>query len=130
MSFKATLVVQDEEFNVRRFDWEVSQRTDALNRPDAIVQGGQLRVELDSRPSDLLHFWALDDTKQFSGELQVLEATGGSVRKTIEFKDAYCVGLSKRFDGSGSTQSMIMTLTLSADKLVCGEMTIHNEWPR
>jgi hypothetical protein len=130
MSFKATLAVQGEEFNVRRFDWEVSQRTDALNRPDATVQGGQLRVELDSRPSDLLHFWALDDTKQFSGELRVTEATGDSVRKTIEFKDAYCVGLSKRFDGSGSTQSMIMTLSLSADKLVCGEMTIHNDWPR
>lgn len=130
MSFKATLAVQGEEFNVRRFDWEVSQRTDALNRPDATVQGGQLRVELDSRPSDLLHFWALDDTKQFSGELRVIEATEDSVRKTIEFKDAYCVGLSKRFDGSGSTQSMIMTLSLSADKLVCGEMTIHNEWPR
>lgn len=130
MSFKATLVVQGEEFNVRRFNWEVSQRTDALNRPEAVVQGGQLRIELDSRPSDLLHFWALDDTKQFSGEVLVLEAAGGSVRKTIEFTDAYCVGLSKRFDGSGSTQSMIMTLSLSADKLVCGEMTIHNEWPR
>lgn len=130
MSFEAKLVVQSEEFNVRRFDWQVSQRTDAINRPDAIVQGGQLRIELDSRPSDLLHFWALDDTKQFSGELQVLDATSGSVRKTIEFADAYCVGLSKRFDGSGSTQGMIMTLSLSADKLTCGEMTINNAWPR
>ena len=130
MSFEAKLVVQGEEFNVRRFDWQVSQRTDAINRPDAIVQGGQLRIELDSRPSDLLHFWALDDTKQFSGELQVLDATSGSVRKTIEFADAYCVGLSKRFDGSGSTQGMIMTLSLSADKLTCGEMTINNAWPR
>lgn len=130
MSFEAKLVVQGEKFNVRRFDWQVSQRTDAINRPDAIVQGGQLRIELDSRPSDLLHFWALDDTKQFSGELQVLDATSGSVRKTIEFADAYCVGLSKRFDGSGSTQGMIMTLSLSADKLTCGEMTINNAWPR
>ena len=130
MSFTTTLLVQGEEFNVRRFNWEITQRTDAINRPDAVVQGGQLRIELDSVPSDLLHFWALDDTKQFGGQLQVLESDSRSVRKTIEFVDAYCVGLSKRFDGSGSTQSMIMTLSLSADKLVCGEMTIHNKWPR
>jgi len=129
MSFTATLVVQGEEFNVRRFNWEVSQRTDATNRPEALVQGGQLRIELDSVPSDLLHFWALDDTKQFDGQLQVLESDSRSVRKTIEFGAAYCVGLSKRFDGSGSTQSMIMTLSLSADKLVCGEMTVLNKWP-
>lgn len=129
MSFVATLLVQGEDFNVRRFSWEVSQNTDAINRPDALVRGGQLHIELDSEPSDMLHFWALDDTKQFSGELQVMESDSSTVRKTIEFTDAYCIGLSKRFDGSGSAQSMTMTLTLSADKLVCGEMTIHNEWP-
>lgn len=130
MSFTATLVVQGESFNVRRFSWEVSQGTDAINRPDALVRGGQLSIELDSEPSDLLHFWALDDTKQFGGKLQVLESDSRAVRKTIEFVDAYCTGLSKHFDGSGSTQSMTMTLSLSADKLLCGEMTIHNDWPR
>lgn len=129
MSFTATLVVQGESFNVRRFSWGVSQNIDVLNRPDAQVQGGQLQIELDSQPSDLLHFWALDDTKRFAGQLQVLEANSRAVRKTIDFADAYCTGLSKNFDGSGNTQSMTMTLNLSANKLTSGEVTIDNKWP-
>lgn len=129
MSFEAILTVQGEPFNVRRFSWGVRQTTDAINRPDAHVQGGQLQIELDSQPSDLLHFWTLDDTKKLGGTLQIFESDSRSVRKTIEFKDAYCVGLSKQFDGSGTTNGMIMTLSLSADQLICGETTIRNDWP-
>ncbi len=129
MSFEAELIVQDEVFTVRRFNWAISQNTDALNRPDALVQGGQLHVELDSQPNDTLHFWALDNTKQFAGKLNVFESGSKVVRKKIKFSGAYCVGLSKRFDGSGSDKSMVMTLSISADKLVCGEMTIQNDWP-
>jgi hypothetical protein len=129
MSFEATLLVQGESFNVRRFSWGLHQRTDAINRPEAHVQGGKLQIELDSQPSDLLHFWALDDNKKLGGTLQIFESDSRSVRKTIEFKNAYCTGLAKRFDGSGSTADMIMTLTLSADQLICGEMTIQNNWP-
>lgn len=129
MSFEARLIVQGESFNVRQFSWGVRQHTDAINRPDAHVQGGELQVELDSQPSDLLQSWALDDTKKLGGTLQVFESDSRAVRKTIEFVDAYCVGLSKDFDGSGSSNGMVMTLSLSADQLVCGEMTIRNEWP-
>jgi hypothetical protein len=74
MSFEAVLIVQGEDFNVRRFSWGVRQNTDAVNRPDAHVQGGQLQIELDSQPSDLLHFWALDDTKS----LRMLTASGSA----------------------------------------------------
>jgi hypothetical protein len=129
MSFKAELVVQGETYVVRRFNWGISQNTDTLSRPDARVQGGQLQVELDSQPDDMLHFWALDHNKKIKGELLIMEADSRAVRKTIKFEDAYCVGLRKQFDGSGSTQSMTMTLDLSAKKLTCGQVTIDNEWP-
>ena len=129
MSFEAKLVVQGEEFKVLRFSWGVRQNTDAINRPDAHVQGGQLLVELDSQPSDLLQFWALDNTKRLGGKLLISKDDSNAVRKTIEFMDAYCVGLSKQFDSYGSASGMVMTLSLSADKLVCGQMTLHNDWP-
>ncbi len=131
MSFKATITVFGEiPFNVRRFKWEVSQNTDVINRPDAYVQGGQLEVELDSRPSDVVQVWALDDTKKLDVTLKVYKGDdSNSVRKLIEFKDAYCVGLNKEFDCTGNKTSMIMTLKLSADKLIYGEMIINNEWP-
>ena len=129
MSFEATLIIQGKSFNVRQFSWGVRQNTDAINRPDAYVQGGELQVELDSQPSDLLHFWALDDTKKLGGTLQLFESDSRSVRKSIEFKDAHCVGLNKRFDGSGTANGMTMNLSISADQLICGEMTIHNDWP-
>ncbi len=130
MSFSAAFIVNGKSYVVRRFSWGVQQQTDVVGRPDARVQGGQLQVELDSEPDETLHHWALDDTKRMSGEVVVFAADNRFVRrKTITFTDAYCVGLSKLFDGSASAQGMTMTLTLSADKLQSGEVTLDNHWP-
>jgi hypothetical protein len=130
MSFSAALIIDGKSYTVRHFNWGVQQNTDVVGRPDARVQGGNLQVELDSEPDETLHHWALDDTKKMSGELVVFSADNRfSRRKTIAFEDAYCVGLSKLFDGSASAQGMTMTLTLSANKLSSGEVTLDNKWP-
>ena len=130
MSFSAALIVNNKQYSVRRFSWGVQQNTDVVGRPDARVQGGQLQVELDSEPDETLHHWALDDTKKMSGELAVFSADNRlSRRKTIRFEDAYCVGLGKQFDGSASDMGMTMTLTLSANRLSSGEVTLDNKWP-
>lgn len=130
MSFSAALIIANKSYTVRHFSWGVQQNTDVVGRPEARVQGGQLVVELDSEPDETLHHWALDDTKKMSGELAVFSADNRlSRRKTIRFEDAYCVGLSKLFDGSASDQGMTMTLTLSANKMSSGEVTLDNKWP-
>ncbi|GAA4027410.1 type VI secretion system tube protein TssD [Hymenobacter glaciei] len=130
MAFSAALILANKSYTVRRFNWGVQQNTDAVGRPDARVQGGQLMVELDSEPDETVQHWALDDTKQMSGELVVFSAANRLARrKTIRFEEAYCVGLSKNFDGSGSAQGMTMTLTVSANKLSSGEVTLDNKWP-
>ena len=130
MSFSASLILDSKSYTVRRFSWGLQQNTDVVGRPDARVQGGRLQVELDSEPDETLHHWALDDTKKMSGELVVFAADNRFLRrKTIRFEDAYCVGLSKNFDGSASNQAMTMTLTLSANKLNSGEVTLDNKWP-
>lgn len=131
MSFSASLILDSKPYTVRRFSWGVRQNTDVVGRPDARVQGGQLQVELDSEPDETLHHWALDDTKKMSGELVVIAANNlFSRRKTIRFEEAYCIGLSKQFDGSSSDQQgMTMTLTLSANRLSSGEVTLDNHWP-
>lgn len=130
MSFSAALIVNNKQYSVRRFSWGVQQNTDVVGRPDARVQGGQLQVELDSEPDETLHHWALDDTKKMSGELAVFSADNRlSRRKTIRFEEAYCVSLGKQFDGSASEVGMTMTLTLSANRLSSGEVTLDNKWP-
>jgi hypothetical protein len=117
MSFSAALIINGKSYTVRHFNWGVQQNTDVVGRPDARVQGGRLQVELDSEPDETLHHWALDDTKKMNGELVVFAADNRySRRKTITFEDAYCVG-------------MTMTLTLSANKLSSGEVTLDNKWP-
>lgn len=131
MSFEADLVIADEaKYSVRRFSWGIHQPTDAVSRAGALVQGGQLEIELDSVPNEMLHYWALDDTKKLSGQLLVYaDDQRGAIRKTIHFTDAYCVGLRKQFDGSASNRGMTMTLSLSADQVSSGSVTFHNHWP-
>lgn len=130
MSFSSAFIVNNKSYSVRSFMWSVQQRTDAMGRPDARVQGGQLVVELDSEADETLHHWGLDDTKKMSGELVVFSPDNRlSRRKTIKFTDAYCIGLGKRFDGSASGNGMTMTLTLSANRLNIGEVELDNNWP-
>jgi hypothetical protein len=131
MSFSAELFIDGAATHtVRRFSWSLRQQTDLLGRPDARVQGGQIQVEVDSMPDELVHHWALDDTKKMSGRIVVAAADDSSAaRKTIIFSDAYCISLSKQFDGSASTQSMTMTLTLSANKIQSGGVLLDNQWP-
>jgi hypothetical protein len=131
MSFEADLIIAGEAtYSVRRFSWGLQQGTDVVGRAEARVQGGQLEVELDSVANELLHHWALDDTKKLNGELIVYaDDKRGAIRKTITFTDAYCVGLRKNFDGSASTLGMTMTLSLSADQLSSGTVALHNHWP-
>ena len=130
MSFSASLLIESKKYPVRRFSWGVRQNTDVVGRPDARVQGGQLHMELDSEADEVLHHWALDDTKKMNGELVIIANNNRfSSRKTILFQEAYCIGLSKVFDGSGSDHGMVMTLTLSANKLSSGEVTLDNHWP-
>ena len=130
MAFSAALILANKSYTVRHFNWGVQQNTDAMGRPDARVQGGQFTVELDSEPDEILQHWALDDTKKMSGELVVFSAANRLARrKTIRFEEAFCVGLSKAFDGSASDQGMTMTLTVSANKLGSGEVMLNNNWP-
>jgi hypothetical protein len=131
MSFSAKLFIDGAATHtVRRFSWSLRQQTDLVGRPDARVQGGQLQIEVDSLPDEVVHHWALDDTKKLSGRILVeADDDASAARKTIIFSDAYCIGLSKQFDGSASTQSMTMTLTLSADKIQSGGVTLDNQWP-
>jgi hypothetical protein len=131
MSFSAKLFIDGgAKHTVRRFSWSLRQQTDLVGRPDARVQGGQLIVEVDSIPDELVHHWALDDTKKMSGKIIVeSDDNASTARKTIIFTDAYCIGLAKQFDGSASTQSMTMTLTLSANKIQSGGVVLDNQWP-
>lgn len=107
----------------------MQQNTDAVGRPNARMQGGQLIGEPGSEPDETMRHWALDDTRQ-SGELMVFSASNPVARrKTIRFEGACCMGLSKRFDDSASDQGMAMTLTISANKLSSCEVTLYNNWP-
>lgn len=129
MSFSAYLIVESETFTVRDFHWVIKQQTDELGRPGARVEGGTIDITLDSRPNETLHFWAIDDTKRFDGVLNVLEEDSQGIRDQLKFFGAHCIGLKKQFQDSHSARGMLMHLTLSADKLQYGEVTIDNNWP-
>lgn len=132
MSFSAGLLIDSIEspFIVRRFSWSMQQNTDVVGRPDARVQGGHLQVELDSQPNETLQHWSLDDTKKMNGSLVVAaDDDGSAVQTEIKFEEAFCVGFNKSFDGSASKQGMIMSLSLSANKISIATVNLDNAWP-
>ncbi|MBC8153833.1 MAG: hypothetical protein H7Z72_13070, partial [Bacteroidetes bacterium] len=49
--------------------------------------------------------------------------------KTLDFTNAYCVGLRQNFDGTANSASLTTTITVSPEKIAVSYMKLDNQWP-
>ena len=129
MSFAAELLLPNTTYPIRRLQWSVQQEKDQLGRPNAVVQGGKLLVELDSVRDELLVSWMFHPRKTLDGSIRILRADTRAALKTIEFKRAYCVVLKGSFDANATAKSMTRSLLISAERLLVEGVEVLNYWP-
>lgn len=108
---------------------EIDQSTDAVGRPSSATRGGKLRLELDVVEDDTLSEWMADPHKKLNGSVRYYRTSEEATLKEIQFDDAYCIEYVERFDGTQSSLPMTTTLTISAQKLKIGQVSLENNWP-
>ncbi|MFD2934192.1 type VI secretion system tube protein TssD [Spirosoma flavum] len=129
MSFRAELSVDGNTYPIRQLWLEISQTIDAVGRPSSTTQGGKIKLEMDVTEDDTLSEWMADPHKTLGGSVRYYRTDEDATLKEIKFEDAFCVDYVERFDGTQSAQPMTTTITISAQKLKIGQVSVEKNWP-
>ena len=130
-SFSATFEAAGSvECEVVTCSYSFDQSTDDKGRPSSKVQGGTIKVTIVSTADAKLAGWMLDPHKQSTGTITFKKIDADSTLKTISFEEAYCVGYAEYFDarGADSGTSMVLSLTISANKIDANGVKLDNAW--
>lgn len=103
MSFKAKMIIGDNEYNVLNFEYEMSQAIDRNGVPRANVVGNLmiLTLEASSRNSEITE-WATDNNMRKNGCVEFYRRDGDAAGKKISFNDAYLIYHKDVFDANGA----------------------------
>jgi hypothetical protein len=115
---------------VVKCSYSFDQAIDDKGRPSSKVQGGTINVTIVSTDSAALTSWMLDPYKRESGKITFKRIDQDSTLKEISFEEAYCVSYQEQFDarGADTNTSMILSLTISANKINANGAVLDNKW--
>lgn len=128
MSFKAIFKVDGNEYNVLSCNYSMNQEYDVTGRPASVTRGGVVNIVLESTDDTSLFEWMCDSYMKKDATVTFNKRDENAKMKELEIKEAYLVGFSESFEGSG-TGAMIQSLTLSAKTIKMGNGELDNEWP-
>jgi hypothetical protein len=126
MAHKANLKIDGKEYKVLEFEYEFVQPVKENGQPSARPSGGLIHFIIESPDDNDMHFheWMLNKTEVKNGEFNVeVVEDGKASRKTISFKNAYCIRLYEYFNTTNGVQ-MYMKLTISAAEIGFGRGSI------
>jgi len=129
MSYKATLSVEGEEYDILYCNFKLSRDTDAKGRPSSRVYGGRITFEIESTASTaLIEKMINDQFKPFNGRVTYIRGDEESTMKELEFNKAYFVYYEETLDITGK-MPMNIRFTVSAEELIMGSASQSNNWP-
>lgn len=114
--------------DLKSFEMEIEQSVDTLGRPASPTFGGTITMSFNTPAYPLVNEWMFDPAKQLSGNVVMLGLNKETL-KTLDFTNAYCVGLLQSFDGTANSASLTTTITISPEKIAVSYMKLDNQWP-
>ncbi len=114
--------------DLKSFVMDIEQQTDILGRPASPTFGGIITMSFNTPTHPLVNEWMFEPAKQLNGKVIML-GLHKEVMKTLEFTNAYCVGLVQKFDGTANSSSLTTTITVSPEKISVSYMKLDNGWP-
>ena len=122
------------EYGIVECSYEFNQSVDDTGKPVSRPQGGTITFVMSSSSDEDLFFykWMFNKLEVKSGRFTFTVYTQSNKKsfKTVEFINAYCIGLKDYFNDNDS-RLMYTTVTISAEILRIGSMdtaVFSNEW--
>lgn len=98
-SFKAKLLINEEERTILNVAQSFDQISDITGRPDGKPYGESLYISLESTIDDSFFYHHMfDHSEMISGEIIFYKRDGFSILYKIEFANAYILGLEENFE--------------------------------
>lgn len=96
MSFRATLTIDDKEFNLNFCNIYKSRLIDRRGRPSS-AYGWVIRCAMDAIDDTIFTDWMINSSMQKDGKITFYKDDQESKLKEISFSRAYCCYLSDKF---------------------------------
>ena len=116
----------DTEFEVLQFSYSLHQPKDyKTGKVTDTVQANSLNLTVNAGGDTELAKWALSDTDQKSGSIEVSNFNGEGSERTLKFEGAFLTGFSESMSGNGK---MNTTMEISFMKLDIDGEVIEKKW--
>ena len=127
-------ILGGEKYGVVECEYEFAQAIDDTGKPTSRPRGGIIKFVIPATSDDDIFFykWMVHKTEVHSGKFKFCVFTNNNKRsyKTVEFMNAYCIGLRDYFNDNDS-KLMYTSVTISAEVIRVGSFNgamIINEW--
>lgn len=134
MALQGSLFINGTTYGVVECEYEFKQAIDDTGKPTSRPMGGQIKFVMPATSDDDVFFykWMVHKTEVKSGIFRFCIYSSNNKRsfKTVEFINAYCIGLKDYFNDHDS-KLMYTTVTISAEAIRIGSLDsamIINEW--
>lgn len=116
-----------QRFRLITSEYSFTQAIDETGKPAAKPKGGIVHMSFESTDNETFVAWMLSKTDQKDGRIEYPLKRGHKI--VIEFKDAYCVAYTERYEMESSA-NMIVQITISANELNIGSVGYSNYWKK
>ena len=134
MAIQGKLKIGGHTYSVVECSYEFSQAIDDTGKPTSRPRGGTITFTMPSTSDDDVFFykWMFNKTEVKAGRFKFVVFSNENKRsyKTVDFVNAYCVGLRDYFNDNDS-RLMYTTVTISAEVIKVGSIgsaLFSNEW--
>jgi len=119
MSFKSTLVLGNNSYNVLSFSMNIHQQTDQYGVPRDRVSCDVLSIVIESSgKDDEISEWATSPKMKKNGQVTFFKRDASAIGKTIAFEDAYCIGYNTDYsDNEGVPMTLKIMLSAMCVKI-------------
>lgn len=136
MALQGRLEVGGKNYGIVECAYEFNQMADDSGKPTTRTKGGTITFVMPATSDDDLFFynWMFRKTETHNGKFVFTVFTNSNRKsfKTVNFLNAYCIGLKDYFNDNDS-KLMYTTVTISAEIIsvgegVMGNAVFNNEW--
>ena len=134
MALQGCLKIGGRIYGIVECEYEFRQEIDSTGKPTSRPMGGTIRFVTPATSDDDVFFykWMMHKTEVKSGIFRFCVYSSNNKRsyKSVEFINAYCIGLKDYFNDQDS-KLMYTTVTISAEAIRIGALDsamLINEW--
>lgn len=130
MSFAIVLTIDGKEYDrVLSVNYNIGRAIDHFGRPVGQPIGGQINLTIESSVDNSLFAWIVDPYAHKNGSIKFQQGGQASTMRELSWENGYIVSFAESADAT-SASSMVISFTISAEKLKMSGETQDNKWPK